>query len=125
MWRKFNRNNPNDINLIKEICKKSGSKSVRGEVSYIDVCLWRTKDNPDSLWCYIYNDCAFYLCIRCKKHIRGALTVVREDMHRKGVGKLINNHRLVMMKRAGIDTFKFRTNRNEDAIKFWLAQGGE
>lgn len=29
-----------------------------------------------------------------------------------------------MMKRAGIDTFKFRTNRNEDAIKFWLAQGG-
>lgn len=28
-----------------------------------------------------------------------------------------------MMQRAGIDTFKFRTNQNEDAIKFWTAQG--
>lgn len=28
-----------------------------------------------------------------------------------------------MMKRAGIDTFKFRTSQKEEAIKFWLAQG--
>lgn len=65
------------------------------------------------------------MCTRCKKHIRGILTVVREDMHRKGLGRLINSHRLLMMKQVGIDTFKFRTNQNEEAINFWLAQGAK
>ena len=30
-----------------------------------------------------------------------------------------------MMKQVGIDTFKFRTNQNEEAINFWLAQGAK
>lgn len=63
------------------------------------------------------------MCTRCKNHVRGILTVVHKDFHRQGIGRLINNHRLLMMKYAGIDTFKFRTNQNEDAVKFWIAQG--
>ena len=123
MWRKLDRNNINDIRLLEDICRKSGSPSVAKERAYIRRAIYLTKDKPDNLWCYIYNDCAFYMCTRCSKHIRGILTVVREDMHRKGLGKLINNHRLRKMKQTGVDTFKFRTNQNEDALKFWLAQG--
>lgn len=123
MWRKLDRNNINDIRLLEDICRKSGSPSVAKERTYTSRAIYLTKDKPDNLWCYIYNDCAFYMCTRCSKHIRLIFTVVREDMHRKGLGKLINNHMLRKMKQAGIDTVTFRTNQNEDALKFWLAQG--
>ena len=123
MWREFNRNSMEDIRLLESICRNSGSPSVKKEAAYIRRAIYLTKDKPQNLWCWIYNDCAFYMCTRCKKHIRGILTVVRADMHRKGLGRLVNNHRLVMMTRAGIDTFKFRTNQNEEAVKFWTAQG--
>lgn len=122
-WRAFNRNSTEDIRLLERLCRESGSPSVKKEAAYIRRAIFLTKDNPEKLWCWIYNECAFYMCTRCRKHIRGILTVVHKDMHRKGLGRLINNHRLLMMQRAGIDTFKFRTNQNEDAIKFWTAQG--
>ena len=52
------------------------------------------------------------------------ITVVRQDMQGKGL-KLINLHRLIMMKRAGIYSFKFKTNKNEKAVNFWLKQGAK
>lgn len=125
MWREFDRNNESDIKLLERLCRESGSKSVKREAAYIRRAIFLTKDKPQNLWCWIYDDCAFYMCTQCKRHIRGILTVVHKDMHRKGLGKLINNHRLMLMKYNGIDTFKFRTNQSEDAIKFWLAQGAK
>lgn len=122
-WRAFNRNSEDDIQLLESICRNSGSPSVKREAAYIRKAIFLTRDKPQNLWCYIYNNCAFYMCTRCKNHVRGILTVVHKDFHRQGLGRLINNHRLLMMKYAGIDTFRFRTNQNEDAIKFWIAQG--
>lgn len=124
-WRKFNRNSVEDIKLLENICKNSGSNSVKKAASYIRRAIYISKEKPENLWCWIYGDVAFYICTRCKNHVRGIITVVRQDMQGKGLGKLINLHRLIMMKRAGIYSFKFKTNKNEKAVNFWLKQGAK
>lgn len=120
-FRQFRRNAPEDIKLLESLVRDSGSKSCAKERAIMRRTIFYTK--PENLWCEIYNEVAFYMCIRCKKHIRGVFTIVRKDYHGKGLGKLINDRRLQRMYYAGIDTFTFRTNRNEPAINFWLKQG--
>lgn len=123
MWREFDRNNMDDVRLLENLCRDSGSPSVAREAAYIRKAIWLTKDKPQNLWCEIYDDIGFYLCTRCKSHVRGILTVVHKDYHGHGIGKIINDRRLLRMKYCGIQTFKFRTNINERAINFWQRQG--
>lgn len=125
MWRKFDRNNIDDVKLLERLCKESGSASVAKEAAYIRRAIWLTKDKPQNLWCEIYDNLGFYMCTQCKSHVRGILTVVHKEHQGKGLGKIINDRRLQRMYKEGIDTFKFRTNINEKAIDFWVRQGAK
>lgn len=125
MWRKLDLYNEADFNFMVELTKQSGSKSCKKEVSSLGVARFHNREHPEKVLAYAYGDIAYYLCFLRRNYCRGLFTIVRQDMHRKGIGRLINNHRLLMMKNYGIDTFRFRTNQNEDALKFWLAQGAQ
>ena len=125
VWREFRRDNRGDVALLERICRESGSESVKRGAAFIRTALWHTKDAPDRLWCEILNDAAFYLCTRCRGHVRGIDTVVMERYHGRGWGKALNDRRLARMKAAGIPLFRFRTNRDNSALGFWLKQGAQ
>lgn len=123
VWREFRRDNRGDIRLLERICRESGSASVRAHAAFLRTAVWHTKEHPQNLWCEILNDAAFYMCTRCRTHVRGVDTVVMEKYHGLGWGKALNDRRLARMRRAGIDTFRFRTSRDNSALGFWLKQG--
>lgn len=123
VWRPFNRYRKSDLRLLERICRESGSESVRKHAAFLRTAIWQTKDRPDRLWCEILNDAAFYMCVRCKAHVRGVDTVVMERYHGRGWGKALHERRLARMREAGIGRFTFRTNRDGSALGFWLKQG--
>lgn len=123
VWRELDRNSKRDLKLVERICRESGSVHCRNELAFMRACLFRTSSKPKDLWCEILNDCAFYMCVRCKKHVRGVFTCVLEKFHGKGLGRLLCERCFARMKANGIDTFKFRTSQHEDAFKFWTRMG--
>ena len=125
VWRQFNRNRKSDIRLLERICRESGSVSVAKHAAFLRTAVWHTEEHPENLWCEILNDVAFYMCTRCRNHVRGVDTVVMEKYHGRGWGKLLNDRRLARMKAEGIPLFKFRTNRDDSALGFWLKQGAQ
>ena len=123
VWRPFSRTRPGDIRLLERICRESGSESVRRHAAFLRTAVWQTKDRPDRLWCEILNDAAFYMCVRCRGHVRGVDTVVMERYHGRGWGRALHARRVARMVAAGIPLFRFRTNRDNSALGFWLKQG--
>lgn len=125
IWREFRRGNSGDIRLLERICRESGSASVRRGAAFLRTAVWHTEAHPENLWCEILNDAAFYMCTRCRAHVRGVDTVVMERYHGRGWGKALNERRLARMRAAGIPLFRFRTNRDNSALGFWLKQGAQ
>lgn len=123
VWRPFSRARRSDIRLLERICRESGSESVRRHAAFLRTAVWHTEAHPENLWCEILNDAAFYMCTRCRTHVRGVDTVVMERYHGRGWGKALNDRRLARMMAAGIPLFRFRTNRDGSALGFWLKQG--
>ena len=81
--------------------KPSGSPSVRvnhanrNDIVSLAFPAWflgrehALKDRLDRMWCEILNDAAFYMCIRCRGHVRSVDTVVMERFHVRGWGRAL------------------------------------
>lgn len=124
-WRVFNINSQQDILFVENLIKQSGSKSCAREAAYVRRLIWQCGKHPEKLLCEIVDECAFYMMTLTKKYARGAFTIVKEDMHGKGYGKMLNQRRFIRMKQLGLNTFKFRTNMAEPAFLFWQKQGAK
>lgn len=117
--RQFDRNSREDIQLLESICKNSGSKAVAKERAYIRRVLWETSQHPENLWCEIYDDCAFWMAVKRKNYVRSVFTVVREDMHKRGIGELLHRRSLRRCMAEGIALLRMRTSMSEHAIDYW------
>lgn len=122
--REFDRNNPADQRLIENICKESGSPVVAKEANFIRRAIWNTKDHPENLWCEIYDDCAFWMAIKCKNTVRSVFTVVRQDRQKEGIGNILHRRSLRRCMEAGISTLRRHTSQNERAIDYWTQKQG-
>ncbi len=122
-WRQFDRNSRADLKLIERICRESGSRAVAAHAAYLRTAIWQTAAHPENLWCEIADDVAFYMCRRCRAHVRGVDTAVLSEYHGTGYGRALHERRLARMRAAGIGLFTFRTSRDNSALGFWLHMG--
>lgn len=104
-----------------EICKASGSKSVRESSAYLRRAY---HDNPDKMYCEIHDGVACFAGTICKKHFRLLEIAVREEEQGNGYGTLMLNRIKRLCIREGLTKITFRANANEPAVDWYLKHGG-
>ena len=109
-----------DDKAVKDICYNCGSKVAKQSYNYFRRMHFVT---GGKVWSKGETPVAFYYASRCRDHVRLIEIAVREDYHKRGIGKFVLLDLLSRMKQAGLYKLTFRTPIVEEAQNFWLHIG--
>lgn len=113
-----------DDKAVKDICYNCGSKVAKQSYNYFRRMHFVTGGKVWSkVWSKGETPVAFYYASRCRDHVRLIEIAVREDYHKRGIGKFVLLDLLSRMKQAGLYKLTFRTPIVEEAQGFWLHIG--
>ena len=113
-----------DDKAVKDICYNCGSKVAKQSYNYFRRMHFVTGGKVWSkVWSKGDTPVAFYYASRCRDHVRLIEIAVREDYHKRGIGKFVLLDLLSRMKQAGLYKLTFRTPIVEEAQGFWLHIG--
>lgn len=113
-----------DDKAVKDICYNCGSKVAKQSYNYFRRMHFVTGGKVWSkVWSKGETPVAFYYASRCRDHVRLIEIAVREDYHKRGIGKFVLLDLLSRMKLAGLYKLTFRTPIVEEAQGFWLHIG--
>lgn len=113
-----------DDKAVKDICYNCGSKVAKQSFNYFRRMHFVTGGKVWSkVWSKGETPVAFYYASRCRDHVRLIEIAVREDYHKRGIGKFVLLDLLSRMKQAGLYKLTFRTPIVEEAQGFWLHIG--
>ena len=113
-----------DDKAVKDICYNCGSKVAKQSYNYFRRMHFVTRGKVWSkVWSKGETPVAFYYASRCRDHVRLIEIAVREDYHKRGIGKFVLLDLLSRMKQAGLYKLTFRTPIAEEAQNFWLHVG--
>lgn len=113
-----------DEKAVKDICYNCGSKVAKQSYNYFRRMHFVTGGKVWSkVWSKGETPVAFYYASRCRDHVRLIEIAVREDYHKRGIGKFVLLDLLSRMKQAGLYKLTFRTPIVEEAQNFWLHIG--
>lgn len=113
-----------DDKAVKYICYNCGSKVAKQSYNYFRRMHFVTGGKVWSkVWSKGETPVAFYYASRCRDHVRLIEIAVREDYHKRGIGKFVLLDLLSRMKQAGLYKLTFRTPIVEEAQGFWLHVG--
>lgn len=113
-----------DDKAVKDICYNCGSKVAKQSYNYFRRMHFVTGGKVWSkVWSKGETPVAFYYASRCRDHVRLIEIAVREDYHKRGIGKFALLDLLSRMKQAGLYKLTFRTPIVEEAQGFWLHVG--
>lgn len=113
-----------DEKAVKEICYNCGSPVAKRSYNYFRRLHYVTGGKVWSkVWSKGETPIAFYYASRCRDHVRLIEIAVREDYHKRGIGKMVLFDLLSAMKHAGLYKLTFRTPIVEEAPNFWLHVG--
>lgn len=105
-----------DKNAISRIANNCGSKSLKSEISYLGVQVYRSKEK---IIIETIDETAFFAIYLGKKHIRLIFIAVEEENQGKGYGKIMFRRIVSIAKEKGIQKITFRTSMSENAIDFY------
>lgn len=113
-----------DDKAVKDICYNCGSKVAKQSYNYFRRMHFVTGGKVWSkVWSKGETPVAFYYASRCRDHVRLIEIAVREDYHKRGIGKFVLLDLLSRIKQAGLYKLTFRTPIVEEAQLFWLHIG--
>lgn len=113
-----------DDKAVKDICYNCGSKVAKQSYNYFRRMHFVTGGKVWSkVWSKGETPVAFYYASRCRDHVRLIEIAVREDYHKRGIGKFVLLDLLSRMKQTGLYKLTFRTPIVEEAQGFWLHIG--
>ncbi len=115
---------------VKEICYNCGSPIAKQSYNYFRRIHYVT---GGKVWSKVWSKVseqgvgaepvAFYYASRCRDHVRLIEIAVREEYHKRGIGRMVLYDLLSRMKQAGLSKLTFRTPIAEEAQNFWLHLG--
>ena len=111
---------PYDENLIKDISRNCGSRSIREGFAF-----YRTLRHfsPDKFWYDYEGDKGYYVATRAKNHARLVGIAVRSEYQGQGIGRMLFRKLVLRCKQAGLSKVTFRTSMYEDAQNFYAKMG--
>lgn len=113
-----------DDKAVKDICYHCGSKVAKKSYNYFRRIDYVTGSKVWSkVWSKGDTPIAFYYASRCRDHVRLIEIAVREEYHKRGIGRMVLLDLLSHMKQAGLYKLTFRTPIVEEAQGFWLHIG--
>lgn len=109
-----------DENLIKEISRNCGSKSILEGFAY-----YRSMRHfhPETFWYDFHERKGYCVAYKGKKHARLIGIAVRSDCQGQGIGRRLFLRLISRAKQAGLSKVTFRTSIFEEAQHFYAKMG--
>lgn len=120
--RKYHVKTEYDVNVVRKIAKKSGSKSIRNADSTLSWAKWAGKEK---FWFILVDEVAFLGGIFSKHHFRLIEFGVEKEFQKQGYGTLCMELLYYECAKRNVNKITLKTAVDESAYQWYLNRGAQ